>query len=73
MIIMQLLSVASCLFIYRDMWGGRNEDVGFKIGRVLVSKCMFIRVSKRSISPSTYWMKTREDWRHHSKTLYGKN
>jgi len=73
MIIMQLLSDTSCLFIYHDMWGGRSENVDFKIGKMLVSKYMFVRVSKHAISLSTYWFKSREDWRHHSKTLYGKN
>lgn len=59
MIIMQLLSDTSCLFIYHDMWGGRSENVDFKIGTVLVSKYIFIRVSKHAITLSIYWLKTQ--------------
>ena len=59
MIIMQLLSDTSCLFIYHDIWGGRSENVDFKIGMVLVSKYVFIRISKHAISLNIYWLKTQ--------------
>jgi len=41
------------------MWGGKSENVDFKIGTVLVSKYMFIRVSKHAISLSIYCLKTQ--------------
>jgi len=56
---MQLLSDTNCLFIYRDMWGGRSENVYFKIDMVFVTKYTFIRISKRAISLGIYWLKTQ--------------